>query len=223
MQHAAAPAPPAGRRAGGGQPTGPDRNYRGRAHGRGGRVAGDVLDPDPPAAVRGRPRHGDVPAEAGQHPAAKRGGDPGGRPVGGPRLGGGAQVEAGAHGQREGARRLVQVDLPPPGDLPDRKPHRRAVRWDQREVTVVTGCHHRPAHGRVHVPVRQRRRPQRDRDGLRQQRADPDRPGAARAQPGCPVQRHDLGVGPEPGCRRHPRRPGHPPAWCGPAQARPHG
>src|ERR1700744_4355093 len=78
VQHAAAPAPAPGGGARGGQAAADDgHGYRGAA-GILVRAAGDVLDPDTPAAVGGRAGHRDVSAQPDQDTAVQGGADPGG-------------------------------------------------------------------------------------------------------------------------------------------------
>ena len=171
----------------------------GPAGGSSGRPA-DVLHPDPPAARRGLAAHRDVAAQADQHPAAEHGGDAGGRPVGRPGLGGGTQVEPDPGRDPEQQRPLVELHLPPAGNGPDGQPDRRAVPLDQGEVAVVADGVHGGAHGGIDVAAGEPCRPQRDRDRLREQRADRHRPGSGPAR--RPVQGDDLRVRPEPAARQ---------------------
>ena len=78
--------------------------------------------------------------------------------------------------------------------------HRRPVSRDQGEITVVADRVHGRAHGGVDIPVSEPGGPQRDRDRLREQRADLDGLGAGAVGAGCHcrVERDDLGVGAEP-------------------------
>ena len=99
-----------------------DGDDRGRPGGRVLGAAADVLHPDPPAAVRGLAAHRDVPAQADQDAAAECGGDAGGRPVGRPGLGGGAQVQPDPGRDPEQPGLLVELHLAPAGDGPDGQP-----------------------------------------------------------------------------------------------------
>ena len=188
---AAPPAPGGG--AGRGQPAVPDGHHRRGSGRRVLRPPGDVLHPDPPAAVWWLTGDRDVPAQAHQHSAAQRAGQPGGRAVRGPRLGGGAEVQAHPGGQGEQPARLVEAHLAPAGRGPHGQPDRRPVGRHQREVAVVADGGEGIADGRIDVAVGQLGRAQRDRHRLGEQRAELHRPGLAFGS-----QEHQLGVGPEP-------------------------
>ena len=194
QQVAAAPPAPRGGTGGGQAPAG-DSHHRGRPVRDLFRAPGHVLDPDPPAARRRLPRHGDVTAQPDQHPAADRLSDAVGGAVGGPGFGRRAEVQPGPgrHGQR--ARGRVQVDLAPPGYGPDGQIERRPVRGDQAEVTVVASRRDRFPDRRVDVAVGELRGAQRHRHRHRQQRAQLDGPAIGA------VQRDELGIGPEPAAR----------------------
>ena len=72
-----------------------------------------IGDADLPPRLRRGPRGGDVPAEADKHPAVQDLRDLPGAAIGGPRLGGRAEVEEDALGQLDQPLRAVETDPPP--------------------------------------------------------------------------------------------------------------
>src|SRR6478736_9803834 len=125
------PGPPTGRRRGDGL-TGADHD-----------LSDDsvlVLDADVPPADGQQARHGDVPAEVDEEPAAQLAPQSRGDEVRGVRLGGGAEVEHGPPRQEQMSARGVVADGPPAGDrhVDDRAGRlHSASRSDRVEVDVV--------------------------------------------------------------------------------------
>ena len=134
----------------------------------------DVGDPDGEAALGGTD-HGKIASQRDEDAAADRRRDGPRRPIGGPRLGGGAQVDDDLRRRGQRALRGIEGDGPPARERTwGRKRPLDAVR-EQREVAVISEAYQGSAHRDVDRPVGQGSGPQSDPDRLRQQWRDGNR------------------------------------------------
>ncbi len=152
----------------------------------------------PPGGPDPAPGGGDVAAEADQHPAARSLPHRPGAAVGGPRFGGGAEVEHDPAGNPHGGARRVKLDgavaAEPPGDQRGRHLRGRLTRTlaQQRKVAVVARQHQRGANRWIDVTAGYLGGTQGYLQRLEQQRRDPHR-----APPGVLVDPGQVGVGAE--------------------------